>query len=250
MNNKKGLFALCALLSGGCSLEDVDSDAIRTQGMFADILAIAPGTGSTLVRVQLTVGGDDGTNVTLVGDDYLEASVGEVSQRLRRSGRGRYEERIDGDEASDVTVSLLRGSENAGATASARLPEPFSMALENNGLEGISRDSDVIVSWAPAAIGGSLQWSVRGSCIWSESGETPDDGSLTLEAENLRARGTRAGEECTVELLLERSNAGEVDPVLIPGSKVRAVQIRGVKFVSTPASGESAGAGEPSPDAG
>jgi hypothetical protein len=239
--------ALGALVSSGCSLEDVDSDAIRTQGMFADILAISPGNASTLVRVQLTVGGDDGTNVTLVGEDRLEATVGEVSRELGRSGRGRYEERIDGDAANDVTVRLLRGSDDEPATATARLPEPFSMVLENDSSEGISRSVPVIVSWSPPAAGGTARWSVEGDCIWSESGDTPDDGYLTLEPENLRVRGTRAGEECAVELLLERSSTGEVDPILVPGSKFRAVQLRGVAFVSTPAADESY---DGSPDAG
>lgn len=242
-----GLLVLGALVSSGCSLEDVDSDAIRTQGMFADILAIAPGNAETLVRVHLTVGGDDGTNVTLVGDDRLEATVGEVSQELARSGRGKYEYRIQGEAANDVTVRLLRGSEDDAAEASARLPEPFSMLLENDMSGGISRAVPVIVSWTPPSTGGSMRWSVEGSCIWSESGDTPDDGSLTLEPENLRVRGTRTGEECTVELRLERSNTGTVDPILVPGSKFRAAQLRGVQFVSTPAPGES---GDLSPDAG
>lgn len=239
MKNHMALLALGALVSSGCSLEDVDSDAIRTQGMFADILAISPGNGSTLVRVQLTVGGDDGTNVTLVGDDRLDATVGEVSAQLRRNGRGRYEERIDGDAANDVTVRLSRGPDDEPATATARLPEPFSMVLESDATEGISRAVPVIVSWSPPAAGGTVRWSVEGDCIWSESGDTPDDGSLTLQPENLRVRGTRVGEECAVELRLERSNTGEVDPILVPGSKFRAVQLRGVAFVSTPAVDES-----------
>lgn len=219
--------------------------------MFADILAIAPGNASTLVRVQLTVGGDDGTHVTLVGDDRLEARVGEVSQPLRRSGRGRYEQRIDGDASSDVTVRLLRGPDDAPAAASARLPEPFAMRLESAVDAGISRDRPVDVSWAPPSPGGTIRWSVEGDCIWSESGDTPDDGSLSLEPENLRVRGTRAGEECAVELLLERSNTGQVDPVLVPGSKFRAVQVRGVQFVSTSAADEAAEVDEnPAPDAG
>jgi hypothetical protein len=247
LKNHMGLLALGALLSSGCSLEDVDSDAIRTQGMFADILAISPGNASTLVRVQLTVGGDDGTNVTLVGEDQLEATVGEVSRQLRRSGRGRYEERIDGDAANDVTVRLLRGPDDDPATATARLPEPFSMVLESDATQGITRAVPVIVSWSPPAAGGTVHWSVEGDCIWSESGDTPDDGSLSLEPENLRVRGTQVGEECEVELLLERSDTGAVDPILVPGSKFRASQLRGVKFVSTPAPDE---AYDVSPDAG
>jgi hypothetical protein len=227
-----------AALAGGCSLEDVDSDAIRTQGIYADILALAPGDGSTLVRVKLTVGGDGGTNVTLVGSDSLEASIGELSQALGRSGRGRYEQRIPGDSASEVTVRLLRGADDAPASASASLPEPFVMTLETDDSAGVTRSTPVVVAWTPAVGGRAIEWSVAGDCIWSESGITPDDGQLTLAPESFEVRGTRAGEECLVQLTLDRSNEGTVDPVLVPGSNFQAVQRRGVSFVSTPATGE------------
>ena len=233
-----GLTLGLAVLGSGCSLEDVDSDAIRTQGMYADILALAPGDGTTLVRVKLTVGGDGGTNITLVGNDSLEASIGELSQALRRSGRGRYEQQIDGDSASEVTVRLLRGADDSPASASARLPEPFVMTLETDDSAGISRSDPVVVAWTPA-VGGQIEWSVTGDCIWSASGITPDDGQMTLEPENLEVRGTRAGQDCAVQLTLDRSNQGTVDPVLVPGSKFQAVQRRGVSFVSTAAPGEA-----------
>jgi hypothetical protein len=243
----KGALGLClglAVLASGCSLEDVDSDAIRTQGMYADILALAPGDGSTLVRVKLTVGGDGGTNVTLVGDDSLEARIGELTQALGRSGRGRYEQRIPGDSASEVTVRLLRGADDAEASASALLPAPFVMTLETDDAAGISRSTPVVVAWTPAA-GGQIAWAVDGDCIWSESGITPDDGQLTLAPESFEVRGTRTGQDCAVQLTLDRSNEGTVDPVLVPGSNFQAVQRRGVSFVSTPAPGEvSAGSAE------
>ena len=46
-----GSALLGSALTSGCTLEEVDSDAIRTRGMFVEMLAIAPGNGSTLVRV-------------------------------------------------------------------------------------------------------------------------------------------------------------------------------------------------------
>jgi hypothetical protein len=233
-----GLSLGLAVLGSGCSLEDVDSDAIRTQGMYADILALAPGDGTTLVRVKLTVGGDGGTNITLVGNDSLQASIGELSQAaLGRSGRGRYEQRINGDSAGEVTVRLLRGPDDAPASASAVLPEPFVMTLETDDDTGISRSDPVVVAWTPS-VGGQIEWSVAGDCIWSASGITPDDGQMTLEPENIEIRGTRAGQDCAVQLTLDRSNAGTVDPVLVPSSKFQAVQRRGVSFVSTAAPGE------------
>jgi hypothetical protein len=242
------LMKSCVILASGCSLEDVDSDAIRTRGMFADILALAPGDGSTLVRVDLSVGGDDGTSINLVAPDSLEARAGELSQILSRSRDGRYEQRIQGESAREVSVHLLRGSEDEPANGSALLPEPFVMQLESDAAEGTRRDRALLLAWDPPVAGQSILWSVSGRCIWSESGVTPDDGSLTLQPESVQVRGTQQGEECEVQLTLDRSNAGNVDPVLLPGSGFRAVQRRGVKFVSTPAADEEGGG--PNPDAG
>jgi hypothetical protein len=119
------------------------------------------------------------------------------------------------------------------------LPEPFAMTLDTDASEGISRATPVNVSWdASPAANDSILWSVEGRCIWTESGVTPDDGSFELDAENLRVRGTRLGDECEVALTLDRSSEGQVDSVLVPGSSFKAVQRRAVRFVSTPAPGE------------
>jgi hypothetical protein len=43
---------------GCCTLEEVNSDAIRTKGMYAEMLAIAPGRADG-GAVNLTVGGGE-----------------------------------------------------------------------------------------------------------------------------------------------------------------------------------------------
>lgn len=242
-----GAVAAAWLATSGCTLEDVDSDAIRTQGMFADMLALAPGDGTTLVRVQLTVGGASGTNVTLVGDDRLEATFNEVSAVLERTGRGRYQTRLDGDEPSEVRVRLSRGPEDASAGGAAELPLPFITTLETDARAGIARNADVVVSWEPSVPGDDLRWSVEGRCLWSRSGSTPDDGRFTLGPESFEVRRTRAGEECDVEITLERAQQFAVDPQWNPGSSFRAVQRRAVSFVSLPEPDEAA---EPGADEG
>lgn len=234
----------------GCSLEEVNSDAIRTNGLYADILALASGDGETLVRVELAVGGDNGTTVNLSGDDDLVASAGGPPGSLVRRGAGRYELRIMGEGARDVTVELVRGPEDDGASGVASMPEPFMMSLDSDDTAGIDRGSPVTVSWEPPVAGGSVTWSVEGRCIWSESGQTPDDGSLTLAATSFRVRGTRVGQECDVSVTLERANSGSVDSILVPGSKFIAAQRRGVSFVSTPGPDEGGAAPVPAPDAG
>lgn len=247
--------ALLAIGAFGCSAQEVDSDAIRTQGMFADMLALAPGDGTTLVRVQLAAGGENGTAVTLVGDDRLEASFAEATETLVRSGRGNYERQMAADAAGDVSVQLLRGSADANASARAWLPEPFVAALETDVSAGIARDAGIDVSWSPAEPGRTLRWTLEGRCLWTESGTTADDGALRLEPELFRVRGARSGEECEVDLRLDREGRGSVDSVWVPGSRFRAIQRRAVRFVSVPARDEDAderasGAMAPAVDAG
>jgi len=238
--------------AGGCGADEVDSDAIRTQGMFADMLALAPGDGTTLVRVQLTVGGENGTNVALVGDDRLEASFAAASETLVRSGRGSYERQMAADSAGDVSVQLLRGPDDASASGRAWLPEPFVAALETDASGGIGRDAGVVISWSPAVPGASLTWTLDGRCLWAESGSTADDGAFRLGREHFRVRGTRSGDDCEVEVRLDREGPGGVDPQWIPGSRFRAIQRRAVRFVSTPARDEPVERGAPAvpPDAG
>ena len=86
-----------------------------------------------------------------------------------------------------------------------------------------------------------MDWAVEGRCIWADSGTTPDDGALTLDPEHVRVRATRSGDDCAVQLTLERGAQGEVERAFLPGSRFRALQRRGVTFVSTPALSETGG---------
>ena len=250
MNHQKGPLGLTAvpfaavLLSTalGCTLDEVNSDAIRTNGLFAEMLAISPGEGDTLVRVNLTVGGASGTRVELAGEDRLVAEAGDDSVTLARTGRGRYQETLPGESSREITIRLERGPEDSPAQGSAVLPEPYALRVESDVSSGANRSTPVIVSWEPpGAEGDTLQWSVDGDCIWSDSGVTPDDGVMTLQPEHVRVRATQVGEECGVTLTLDRSVKTAVDPQFVPGSSLRAIQRRAVEFVSTPAVGEKNG---------
>lgn len=233
--------SLTALLAGvGCTLEEVNSDAIRTRGLYAEILAIAPGNLTTLVRVNLTVGGASGTRVELTGDDALVTEAGGEASTLVRAGSGRYEQTIQGETTEEIVVRLERGADDDTAQGVAVLPEPFAMQQETFGAGGIDRSSSVVVSWQnpaddPQAV---MNWSVEGDCIWPESGITPDDGVMTLAAERVRVRPTQRGKECAVRLTLDRESAGAVDALFVPGSSFRAIQRRAISFVSIPSAEE------------
>lgn len=239
-----------SFLGASCTLEEVDSDAIRTRGMHVEMLAIAPGNDSTLVRVNLTVGGASGTRVELTGADVLVVEASGTAQELGRAGRGRYEHTLQGESSEEIVVRLERGEEDATAQGVAALPAPFAMMQETFGAGGIDRASDVVFSWQnpsddPEAI---MNWSVEGDCIWPESGITPDDGVMTLRAASVRVRPSQRGSECAVRLTLDRVSAGVVDGVFVPGSSFRAIQRRAISFVSVPSSEELGMPAEAAPE--
>ena len=106
LRNDRKLLVFPFLSGLGCTLEEVDSDAIRTQGMYAEILAIAPGEGQTLVRVNLTVGGKSGTRVHLVREDILVAQAGDAMEELSRQGHGRYDATLQRDITLGTAVNF------------------------------------------------------------------------------------------------------------------------------------------------
>jgi hypothetical protein len=228
----------------------VQSDVIRTQGLFLDIQALATGDNSTRVRVELSVAGANGTKVDLAGEDSLIAEAAGISYPLVQSAHGVYEDQLDGDAASPITVRLERAAGTDPGSASAELPEPFTMQIDNVTSEGIDRSTPLLVHWNGAAdpnLVPPITWSVDGGCIWPDSGTMPDDGVTTLGVEHLQVRPTRRGEECEVELSLDRERQGDVDPVFVPGSSFRATQHRAVTFASIAGAGEPGGYAHPPP---
>jgi hypothetical protein len=233
------------IAAAGCALacaEDVDSSAIRTEGMYAIYEAVAEGNGETAISTQLRVGGDDGTYVRLTDEDELSASTDEDELVLRHRQSGNqhyYEGRIDGDEEGlSIQISFARGEENDDALDSvASLPEPFEAALADSDDENLERGNDLQIVWDTDAPG-SMLWSLTGDCIQGSNGSSKDDGSLTIDNEEIEVWSSNTGESCKVTVTLDRVDTGSVDSAFEEGGEYKAIQRRTVEFRSTPSSDE------------
>lgn len=222
--------------------EDVDSSAIRTEGMYAIYVAVAEGDGETSITTQLRVGGDDGTYVELTGADELTALTDDQEKILKHRNSGSqhyYDGTIDGDEEGlEIQITFTRGDEDDDALDSfAQLPAPFEADLEDPDKNKIARGKDVFVVWDNAAKG-SMKWSLEGDCIKIANGSTSDDGSLTIDSEEIEVWQSDVGETCKVTLTLDRVNDGTTDSAFEEGGEFRAIQRRTVVFTSTPADDE------------
>lgn len=235
---KLGLLLTGALGSLSCS-EDVDSEAIRTEGMYANYEAIASGDGSTELTCSLRVGGDNGTFVELTGDDQLTAITERETRLLSKRSNGNrhfYEAALDGDSGGLVIqVSFTRGDVDDDATESfATLPEPFAPALAEDMPAEVQRGNDVTITWDNEGTG-DMEWSLNGDCVFLDFGSTDDNGTVTISAEDIKVTGTDEGETCEVEVTLERISRGSTDPTFEEGGRFVAIQQRVVTFTSTPA---------------
>lgn len=230
----------------GCA-EDVGSENVRTGGLYAKYEALCSGNGTTEVEGQLRVGGKNGTWVQLNNGETLVASTPDDSVTLEHEERGDkhfYLGNLNGEESVNINVALNRTEEDVDAPDSnVLLPEPFAADFDEFDQDDlIPRGNDIVVIWSNEA-SGDMNWEISGSCIWTESGSTNDDGALTIKAEDVRVQDLDIGEDCEVTVTLERINEGDVDSEFGEGGEIVGIQRRAISYISTPAEDEVGGAG-------
>lgn len=224
---------LLALLVFGCT-ESVESEDVRTTGIYPVISVVADGRGSSTVEVRLKVGGrNSNTYLDLVGDDRLEASVGDTTKRLDGRSDQTYRASFPVDaEDTEFEIAFRRGEEDENAPSSTvTLPAPFELEV---GASVASRTDDAVeFSWAPLATGG-MAWEYEGGCVIRDDGTTPDDGEHTLAAGQIETFESDKMVSCPVDLTLVRSRKGSLDAAFTEGGEITAEQVRTVSFTSTP----------------
>jgi hypothetical protein len=227
------IIAAVSLLAFGCT-ESVESNDVRTSGIYPEIAVTATGSGSSTVRVRLKVGGSNSnTFLDLTGDDKLTATVGDDTKVLDGSG-DTYTATFPTDaEGTKFTIAFARGTGDDDAPASTvTMPAPFDLML---GATTAGRGADDLeVTWDPPVSGAQASWKLSGECIKLDSGSTPDDGAYTLEAGTIETFESDMDKSCTATFEMTRSRNGSVDPAFTEGGSVVARHARSQGFTSTP----------------
>jgi hypothetical protein len=220
-------------LALGCE-ESVESTDVRTTGIYPEITVTANGSGSSQVRVRLKVGGSNSnTFLDLKGGDELQATVEGETKTLDETSDETYTASfaVD-DEGTEFLVAFLREEADESAPASTvRLPAPFDLTLEPS--EASRASDDVELSWDPPG-NGNLDFGMSGDCIQLESDDLPDDGSHTIAAGSIETFESEMEDSCTVEVVLERKQRGDIDSAFTEGGRIEAIQVRSDSFTSTP----------------
>lgn len=229
---KRYLFLGFALL--GCTeTEDVESNDVRTSGVYPEFTVTATGNGSSRVEARLKVGGDDSnTFLELTGGDTLEVTADGERKTLDGSGHS-YIATFDVDAAgTEFVFAFLRGEGDDDAPMSVvELPEPFEMEVTTAEVQRTVDDLEF--TWEPEG-DGDIGLHVDGDCFLFETAATPDDGSHSVSPDDLDQVGDDDGEECTGTVELTRSQGGSIDDTFTEGGEIRARHVRSDTFKSVP----------------
>lgn len=245
MTTKIGLIALFALGLAGCKDEKVESEDIRTSGIWASFEVKATGNGKASVESELRVGGDSGTVIELTGEDKLVCTAAETSKTLGKSGNA-YKASLPIDAGGTLfTFAFNRGDEDEAApNSNVTLPDPFTIAGVTSAQE-VSRAAQLTVTWEASATADPMKWELDGDCLFSTDGKVATDGTLTLAGDDFNPtltaeEGAKAGDaskaNCSAKLCIERKRTGTLDPAFAEeeGGEIHAIQRRCTSFISVP----------------
>jgi hypothetical protein len=230
--NRHALFVLPLALFA-CT-ETVESTDVRTSGIYPEFRVVADGSGNSEASARLKVGGNDSnTFLDLQSDDRLEVTVAGETRRLEETGSHRYTASFPTDAAgTEFSFAFVRGEQDDGAAHSVvTLPAPFELVMAST---QASRATDAVgFNWTPPD-SGELHWDLEGDCVWTEEGVTPDDGSHSLNLDQVRAHASDETESCSVQLTVQRSRSGSIDAAFTEGGENIAYQARAQLFTSMP----------------
>lgn len=233
------LGAGCLGLLGACA-EDVDSNNVKTDGMYADFEVIGRANGKSEVRASIRIGGSrSNTYAELSAGDVLTAMSGEEMHTLTEVGGtvGNvhvYHATFDGaDEDQEFTVSFDREDDESAPDSTSALPAPFEITSPADGVD-VSRAAALTVTWTPST-SEAVDIRLDGDCTIIEThSASTDTGTHTFAAGSISTTSSREGETCDVELTISTRAAGAIDSAFGEGGRFNAIQERTIHFRSTP----------------
>jgi hypothetical protein len=241
MNRKLSTAALTLstfLVATGCA--QVESDDVKTDGIYANLQVEATGNGSSVATASLKVGGStSNTFLDLSPGDSLVAQSGADSADMVRNetlGAIWYSAVFATDSANTpFKISFVRDVEVSAPDSDVTLPAGFAItgpAADSS----YSRSADaVVVTWDGSGAADPFSWQITGNCIVAQFGQqTADSGTLTIPAGAIQPGQNQGAASCQATIQLFRSRAGTLDGAYGEGGSVTARQTRSISILSAP----------------
>ena len=227
------------LLLGLVACESVDSTAVTTAGVYADITAMADGSGSTRTTAILKVGGaTSNTYLDLIEADTLEATQGEETQTMSKVSVGDYREYIADFNVDEVdtefAIAFLREVDEGAPSSVVSLPAKFEITEPASDATFSRETDDITIAW-DVTDGAPMRADITGDCFYVDDIDIDvDDGTVSFAAGSLEAYEDQEDETCDAVISVWRTRVGDLDPSYGEGGVANGVQVRTVSVLSGP----------------
>jgi len=193
-------------LSGGCAV--VESEDVKTSGMWAHFVIDHHPDDQVVAWAVLRVGGQTGTIIDMVGDDYLEVNgtrMTEYVEAITNFHWNRAEISPDIDGIYEFTFNRVDETVTSYVTTPA-FPTIISTVPDIT----LNAGTNLEVTWDDTDPAHHVNFFLYGTCIvdiWELDVE--DDGSYTFQ-ESIQDADPQNPSDCTVTLELRRWIEGDV----------------------------------------
>jgi len=225
---------------GLLACENVDSEDVMTDGIYADINAIATGDGNTTVRASLRVGGNaSNTFLELVGDDKLVASMGEETAEMGEKtflGSKWYTAEFSEDAVdTEFNVAFERSVDEPAPESKMTMVAPFDITVPASSASYSRASDDIELAWETSGTSDTMLVNIDGSCVQLYHEDlSGDTGSFSVVAGTLEPAQDQEDETCSITIELIRHREGTLDPAYGEGGLVYSRQIRTIQVTSAP----------------
>ena len=240
-------YAATILLVGfsvGCT--SVDSSAVDTSGIYADLSVDATGDGTSTVWAFFHEGDATSTVfLALSGGDaahaYMEVLATEFDKdMIETSLFGATGYSADFDNASGEVSFRVKLDRSATGKVSApssvvTLPAPFSIVAPASNTSFSRTTGTITIDWNPYNSGELMSYEITGSCIQDQAaGISSDTGHLQIGPNDILSLSGHESESCDIIVTIDRYRNGTVDPAYGHGGVFKATQERQINLHVTP----------------
>lgn len=239
MNRYSSLVAILALPSAW-ACETVESSDVRTSGVLPTIEATAIGDGKTSLYTSLRVGGSlSNTFLDLAEGDVLSVKSGTEEMELTRQknwvNQVYYTAELAGDEEDKaIEIAFTRATDEDAPSSTLSMPAPFAFTAPAGGHAFVGSTDALEIAWDNSGKDDPLTVTFKGYCIEGYSKTLEDNGTYVLPAGTLVSAEPDEPTACDLDITLERSRAGQVDPAFDSEGSARGIVQRKVTVSFTP----------------